>query len=159
MVRLPLHRDLVDGLEHGDGVGEAAVVLPQRPVRVDRLHLGDDVELAAPVALERDVAGGLEAGAEAAPGLADALGDGPHLAVALGEHRDDAVRLAELDRAEDHALVPVERHDRSVVTPVSPVTLSARPHSMAPKRRLAVLELADRREQVLRAGSRARARR
>ncbi len=43
-----------------------AVVLPQRAVRVDGLDLGDDVELAAPVALQRDVAHRLQPGPEAA---------------------------------------------------------------------------------------------
>ena len=107
-VALALLGDLVDRLEHRHRVGEAAVVLAQRPVGVDGLDLGDDVELAAPVALQRDVAHRLEPGAEAAPGLADALGHGPDLAVALGQDGDDPVGLTELDRAQDHALVPVQ---------------------------------------------------
>ena len=117
-VALALLGDLVDGLEHRDRVGQAAVVLAQRPVGVDRLDLGDDVELAAPVALQRDVAGRLEPGPEAAPRLADALGHGPDLAVALGEDRDDPVGLTELDRAQDHPLVPVQAHAASLLTPV-----------------------------------------
>ena len=97
-VGLPLLGDLVGGLEHRDRVGEAAVVLAQRAVGVDRLHLGDDVEVAAaPVALERHVAGGLEPGAEPAARLAHPLGHRPHLARALGEDGDDPVGLAELD--------------------------------------------------------------
>ena len=68
-VGLALLGDLVGGLEHRDRVGEAAVVLAERPVGVDGLGLGDDVELAAPVALERDVGHRLEPGAEPAPGL------------------------------------------------------------------------------------------
>ena len=59
-VGLALLGDLVGGLEHRDRVGEAAVVLAERAVGVDGLDLGDDVELAAPVALQRDVARGLE---------------------------------------------------------------------------------------------------
>ena len=43
--------------------------------------------LAAPVALERDVGGGLEPRPEAAAGLAHPLGDGPDLAVPLGRGR------------------------------------------------------------------------
>ena len=46
-VGLALLSDLVGGLEHRDRVREAAVVLPERPVGVDGLGLGDDVELAA----------------------------------------------------------------------------------------------------------------
>ena len=82
---LPLLGDLVDRLEHRHRMGEARVALPQRPVRVDRLDLGDHVELAAPVALQRDVAGRLEPGAEAAAALAHPLGHRPDLAVALGQ--------------------------------------------------------------------------
>ena len=76
-VRLALLRDLVDGFEHRDRMGQAAVVLPELAVAVDGLDLGDDVEVAAAaVALERDVGRGLEPGPEAAARLADALGDG-----------------------------------------------------------------------------------
>ena len=56
------------------------------------------------------VAGRLEPAAEAALGLAHALGDRPHLAVPAGEEHDDAVGLAQLVGAEDDAAVVVERH-------------------------------------------------
>ena len=68
-VGLPLLRDLVGGLEHRDRVGEAAVVLAQRTVGVDGLDLGDDVELTTPVALQRDVAGGLQPAPNRLPDL------------------------------------------------------------------------------------------
>ena len=84
-VGLALLGDLVDGFEHRHRVREQRVLLAQVPVRLDRLDLGDDVELAAPVALERDPARRLEAGAELGRGLADPLGDRPHLAVARVE--------------------------------------------------------------------------
>ena len=134
-VGLALLRDLVGGLEHRDRVGEAAVVLAQRAVGVDGLDLGDDVELAAPVALEGDVGRRLEPGAEPAPGLADPLGDGPDLPVPLGQDGDDPVGLAQLDRAQHDPLVPVQVHYISVVRR-SPSCLDARVGcSMAPKRR------------------------
>ena len=99
-IRLAVLRDLVGGLQHRHRVGEAAVVLSQRAVGVDGLDLRDDVELAAPpVALERDVGGGLEPRAEAAAGLANSLGDAPDLAVPLGQDGDDAVGLSQLDAA------------------------------------------------------------
>ena len=83
-------------------------MLAERAVGVDGLDLRDDVELAAPVALEGDVGRGLEPGAELGRGLADPLGDGPDLAVALGHERHDPVGLAELDRAEHHTLIPIQ---------------------------------------------------
>ena len=111
---------MVDGLEHGDGLGEGAVALPQLPVGVDGLHLGDDVEVAALVELEVQVRGRFQPGSEAALGLADALGHGPDLAPPLGEERDDAVGLPQLHAAEDDAPVPIEpRHLISVTTGVS----------------------------------------
>ena len=87
-------------------------MLPQRAVGVDGLHLGDDVELTTPVALQRDVAGRLEPTAEPAPRLADALGHRPHLAVTLGEEGDDPVGLPQLDRAQHDPLVPVQARHR-----------------------------------------------
>src|SRR4029079_15079606 len=97
--------------EHRDRMGERRVVLAHRAVRVDRLDLGDHVELAAPVALQHHMTSGLEPGPEAAAALADPPGDGAHLAVALGHERDDAVGLAELDRAQDDTLIAVEARD------------------------------------------------
>ena len=117
-VGLSLLGDLVDRLEHRDRVRERPVVLAKRAKRVDRLDLGDDVELAASVALEGDVARRLEPGPEPARRLADPLGDRPHLAVALGEDRDDSVGLPQLDRAQNNALIAVQGHGRSLVTQV-----------------------------------------
>ena len=61
-VRLALLGDLVDGFEHRDRVGEQRVLLAQHAVRLERLGLGHDVELAALVALERDPARSARAG-------------------------------------------------------------------------------------------------
>ena len=46
-VGLTILRDLVDRFEHRDRVREQRVFLAQRTVRLERLDLGDDVELAA----------------------------------------------------------------------------------------------------------------
>ncbi len=107
-VRLTLGCDLVDRLEHRHRMGERSVVLPEGTVRVDRLDLGDHVELTPAVALERHVARRLQPGTEPAAGLAHPLGDGPDPAVRTGEEGDDPVGLPELDGAEDHTLIPVE---------------------------------------------------
>ena len=74
-------------------------------------------ELAAAVVEEQlDVRQRLEPGPEPARRLADPLGDRPHLAIALGEDRDDSVGLAQLDRAQNNALIAVQGHGRSLVT-------------------------------------------
>ena len=96
----------------------------------------DDVELAALVELERDVARRLEAGAEAALGLAHALGDRPHLAVALGHRARRCGRPRRACRCAARCRVAVEADH-----PLSP-----RP---PPKRRSRPLVLADRFEEVL----------
>src|SRR5947209_2335309 len=54
--------------------------------------------------------GGLQAAAEAALGLAHALGDGPHLAVGLGDERNDAIGLSQPDRPQHHTLIAVQAH-------------------------------------------------
>ena len=131
-VGLALLGDLIGGLEHRHRVGEAAVVLAQRPVGVDGLGLGDDVELATPVALHRDVRHRLEPRPEPAPGLAHALGHGADLPVPLRHDGDDPVGLPQLDRAQHDPLVPVQVHYISVVLP-SRVTPAR--YSIAPKRR------------------------
>ena len=94
--------DGVDGLEHRRGPGQAVEVVAQRGEVVERLGLGDDVELAALVELERDVPRGLEPGTEPRLGLAHPLGDRPHLAPAPRSQHDDAVGLAELPGPQDH---------------------------------------------------------
>ena len=50
---------------------------------------------------------GLQPGAEAAAGAADALGHRPDLAVVLGQQRDDAVRLAQFVGAQHDGVVTV----------------------------------------------------
>ena len=107
-VRLTVQCQLVDGLEHRRRTGDAVEVVADRTEVVDRLGLGDDVELATLVQLHRDVARGFEAGAELALGLANALGNRADLAVALGEQHDDAIGLTELVGAQHHAGIAVE---------------------------------------------------
>ena len=111
-IRLVLLGDLVDGLEHRDRVGEHPY--SSRSARfASRVSAWVTTSSSRPVAQQRDLAGRLEPGAEAARGLADALGDGADLAVALGEEGDDPVGLAELDGAQHHPLVAVQpRHHR-----------------------------------------------
>jgi hypothetical protein len=117
-VRLVLLRNLVDGFEHRDCVRQQPVLLPQHPVRLERLRLGDDVELTAAIALERDPAHRLEPAAEPARRLAHTLGDRAHLAVPLGQDRDDPIRFAQLDRAEDDPFVAIQPgHHTSVIPP------------------------------------------
>src|SRR3712207_4472597 len=110
---LSLHDALpisVGGLEHRGAGGVGAVVADDLvSVGADRLGLADDVEVAAGVELQVDVAERLEPGAELALGAAHALGHGAHLAGAPGEHGDDPVGLAELLGAQHDALVAVER--------------------------------------------------
>src|SRR4029450_12812171 len=84
-VPLVLFGHLVYRLEHGFTRGEQAEGVPNGPERGDDLGLADGVEGAsAPVTHQGEVGEGLEARAEPAGGLTDALGDGPNLARALG---------------------------------------------------------------------------
>ncbi len=74
---------------------------PATPDRANRaaapaippLRLADDVELAAAIEQQPDMAHRFEPGAELRSRLAHALGDGAHLAVLRGQQHDDAVRL------------------------------------------------------------------
>ena len=109
-VGLLLLADLVGRLQHDLGARQPVQVVADGPEVVDRLGLGDDVQLPALVELEGDVAARLQAGSEAALGLADALGDGPDLAVTAGHEHDDAVRLPQLVGAQHDAVLAVEAH-------------------------------------------------
>ena len=88
------------------------------------------------------MAGRLEPAAEAALGLADALGHRSHLAVALGQQHDDPVGLTQLDGAQHHPLVAVEGHRRRGRIEGDASSTDAEPAVPA-------LELADGLEQVL----------
>ena len=107
-------------LQHRHRPRQAVEVVADGSEVIDRLRLVDDVQLAAAlVELQLQVGGRLETGAEAALGLADALGDGPHLAVARREDADDPIGLAELVRPEHDPLVPVQAHRLTVPTEAS----------------------------------------
>jgi hypothetical protein len=95
-------------------VAEQVEVVPQGAEVVDRLGLRDDVQLAALVEQQPDVARRLQAAAEPALRLADALGHGAHLAPPAREEDHDAVGLAELVGAQHDALVVVEGHAGSL---------------------------------------------
>ena len=114
-VLLVLLGHLVDGFEHRLAGGEPGEVLADRHVRRDDLGLGHGVErAAAPVEHEVHVRERLQAGAEAAGGLADPLRDGPDLARTLGHDGDDLVGFTELERTQDDTLLFVRRHPRIV---------------------------------------------
>src|SRR2546425_1114742 len=89
---------------------EAVEVLANGAELLDRLGLGDDVELAPLVQEKRDMAYGLQPGAELALGLAHALGDGAHLSPARREQGDDPVGLPQPDRAEHNPRLAVQAH-------------------------------------------------
>ena len=96
-VGVALLRHLVARLQQRLRLGQPVEVLPHRPEDLDRLGLGDDVELAALVEQQRHVHHRLQPRPEPGLGLAHALGHRPHLAPALGQQGDDAVGLAQLD--------------------------------------------------------------
>ena len=106
-----LGRQMIDGLQHGGGSGEAAGVGPEAREAVDGLSLGESVELAAaPVQLHRHVAGRLQARAELRAGAPHPLGHGADLAMSQGVQVHNAVCLAQLPGAQHHRLVAVEAH-------------------------------------------------
>ena len=102
---------------------------------VDRLDLGDDVELAALVELEGDVAGGLEARPELALVLRTPLATARTLPCASVHQHHDAVGLAELVGAQHDAARRGRAARQALVQPAE-----------AP---IAALVLADRVEEVL----------
>ena len=101
----------VRGLQHGltGGVGGVVVAQPASE-RVHRLHLDDDVQGAALGELQVDVGEGFQPGAELRRGAPNALGHSPDLAPPAAQHRDDAVRLAQLVRTQHHGFVAIRRH-------------------------------------------------
>ena len=110
-IRLSVLSDLIDRLEHRLGSGEAVGVAPQRGEAVERLDLGDRVEVApAPVELHRNVAERLEPSPELRLRAPHPLRHPPHLAVVVGVEADDAIGFAQLPRTQHHGAVAVERH-------------------------------------------------
>ena len=113
-VGLALLRHLVDRLEQRRApVDSRSRSSRTARKRVDRLGLGDDVELAAPrrAAATRGTIGSSR-DPKRALGLAHALGHRPHLAPARGQQHDDAVGLAQLVGPQHDPVLAVEAgHD------------------------------------------------
>ena len=102
------------GFQHGARAGVAAVVADDvGGERVDGLHLGDDVEVAAGMQLNVDVRERLQPGPELAAGAPHSLGHGADQPVLTGEQGDDPVGLAELVLAKHHRPIPVQAHRTS----------------------------------------------
>ena len=101
---------LVDRFDKGDGVSEQVEILPQPRIVLDRLGLGDHVELPTLVEQEAGPVGRLQPGPEPALGLAHTLGDRPDLPAARGHQHHYPVGLAQLVGAQHDPLVPVEAH-------------------------------------------------
>src|SRR5262249_3419460 len=87
----------------------------ERPPGVDRLDLGDDVELAASVALDGDVAHRLEPGAEPARRLSGPPGDPPPPAPAPGGGAGRGGGPPPVCRAAGGRLSPGEAHGPALV--------------------------------------------
>ena len=103
------------GLQHRAPTGVAAVVADDvGGERVDGLHLGDDVEIAAGVQLNVDVRERLQPGPELAAGAAHALGHRADQPVLAGEQGHDPVGLAELVLAQHDRSIPVQPHPHSL---------------------------------------------
>src|SRR5207237_9622447 len=94
----------------GGGVAEAGgpEVVAQADERVDRLDLGDDVEVAAVGEHELATGQQVEVAAEAAAGPPHALGDDADLAVVERVEGQDLVGLAEVAALQDDGLGPVD---------------------------------------------------
>src|SRR5262249_36095376 len=82
--------------------------------RIDGLHLGDDVEIAAGMQLNVDVCEWLQPGTELAASTPNSLGHRADQPVLTREQRDDPVGLAELVLAKHHRPIPVQAHPASL---------------------------------------------
>ena len=117
------------GFQHGARARVAAVVADDiGGERVDGLHLGDDVEIAAGVQLNIDVRERLQPGPELAAGAPHTLGHRADQSMVAGEQGDDPVGLAELVLAQHHRPVPVQPH-RNSLPPQSDKTGTQRRYS------------------------------
>lgn len=112
--RVLLSCQAFSGLQHRTRTGVAAVIADDvGGERVDGLHLGDDVEIAARVQLNVDVRERLQPGPELASGAPHALGHCAHQTVIAGEQCDDPVGLTELVLTQHHRSIPVQPHHMS----------------------------------------------
>lgn len=103
--------DRVDGFHHCRCGSEKGVILGDATrVRLARFYLAHDVEIAAFVQLHISEHERFHARADPTRRAPDALCDGPYLAVLTREHRDNAIRLAQLVGAQHNRMVTVKRH-------------------------------------------------
>ena len=116
-IRIAFLGEMIDSFEHRDRVREQHVALTKRPVGFDGFALCEDIQVAALVELQGDMARGLKARTELALGTPDSFGDGSHFAMTLGEDRDDPIGFSQLDRTQDNTLIPVQAsHNHMTVT-------------------------------------------
>ena len=109
-IGLALLGDLVDRLDHGHGVGQTVQVLAEGRVVLDRLGLGDDVELAALVEQQADPVAAAPAGRRSGSWSCAPLWPPPAPCRGRGQQHHDAVRLAQLVGPQHDAFVPVQAH-------------------------------------------------
>lgn len=93
--------------------------------RVDRVHLGDDVEVASRIEQNVDVRKRFQPRTELGFGAANSLGNGPHDSVLPGQQRDDAIGLTQLVLAQDDCVVTVWPHVIQCPTRAAAVTVPA----------------------------------
>ena len=98
-VGLTVGRHDVNHLQQRRRVGKPLSIEAKPLETVDRLGLGDDVEIAPPpVKLDGHVAGRLQTPTELRSGLPDSLGHRTDLSVLGGQQDNDAVGLAKAPR-------------------------------------------------------------
>ena len=103
------------GLDDRRGAGVTRIVGDQhRTERIERLGLGDDVQVAAGIELQVDVAERLQPAAEPTLGPPHALGHRPDPALAPGQQGDDPIGLAEFRHPQHHGGVAVNGHQAMV---------------------------------------------
>ena len=110
-----LAREPFGGLQHRAPAGVAAIVADDvAGERIDGLHLGDDVEVAAGMQLDVDVCERLQPRPELAAGATHSLGHRTDQTMVTGEQGNDPVGLAELVLAQHHRPIPVQPHRHSL---------------------------------------------
>jgi hypothetical protein len=96
------------GFQHRAPAGVPTVVADDvGGERVDRNHLGDDVEIATGMQLRVDMRERFEPRAEFATGTAHALGHRTNQPVIVGQQGDDPVGFAELVLAQHYSPVSI----------------------------------------------------
>ncbi len=117
------------GLENRAPRGVAAVICDDVSTeRLDRVYLGDDVEVAPRIEQNVDVRKRLQPRAELGFGTANPLRDGPHDPVLPGQERDNTVGLAQLVLAQDDCVVTVWPHGLQCPTGTLSVAVSRAGH-------------------------------